>query len=109
MLEIAKIRIFKVFFDGKPDADTRAELKSSGFRWAPSVGAWHLLQPKYTNPATGYRYYYVNQLHFIDRIKYLQKLGLSLFHLYLAQHHFGVFDKISVHRNTVFVCIKVYP
>ena len=24
----------------KPDADTRAELKSSGFRWAPSVGAW---------------------------------------------------------------------
>ena len=22
------------------DADTRAELKSSGFRWAPSVGAW---------------------------------------------------------------------
>ena len=23
-----------------PDADTRAELKSSGFRWAPSVGAW---------------------------------------------------------------------
>ena len=28
----------QVFFDGKPDADTRAELKSSGFRWAPSVG-----------------------------------------------------------------------
>ena len=38
----------------------------------------NLLQPKYTNPATGYRYYSVNQLHFIDRIKYLQKLGLSL-------------------------------
>lgn len=30
----------QVFFDGKPDADTRAELKSNGFRWAPSVGAW---------------------------------------------------------------------
>ena len=30
----------RVFFDGKPDADTRAELKSNGFRWAPSVGAW---------------------------------------------------------------------
>ena len=30
----------QVFFDGKPDADTRAELKSSGFCWAPSVGAW---------------------------------------------------------------------
>ena len=26
----------QVFFDGKPDADTRAELKSSGFRWAPA-------------------------------------------------------------------------
>ena len=33
----------QVFFDGKPDADTRAELKSSGFRWAPSVGAWQML------------------------------------------------------------------
>ena len=30
----------QVFFDGKPDADTRAELKSNGFRWASSVGAW---------------------------------------------------------------------
>ena len=30
----------QVFFDGKPDADPLAELKSSGFRWAPSVGAW---------------------------------------------------------------------
>ena len=30
----------QVFFDGKPYADTQAELKSSGFRWAPSVGAW---------------------------------------------------------------------
>ena len=38
----------------------------------------NLLHPIYTNSATGYRYYSVNQLHFIDRIKYLQKLGLSL-------------------------------
>ena len=30
----------QLFFDGKPDADVRAELKSCGFRWAPSVGAW---------------------------------------------------------------------
>lgn len=30
----------QVFFDGKPDEATRAELKSNGFRWAPSVGAW---------------------------------------------------------------------
>ena len=34
----------QVFFDGKPDADTRQQLKEHGFRWAPSVGAWqHLL------------------------------------------------------------------
>ena len=30
----------QLFFDGKPDADVRAELKSYGFRWAPSAGAW---------------------------------------------------------------------
>ena len=30
----------QVFFDGKPDADTRAELKDGGFRWAPSAKAW---------------------------------------------------------------------
>ena len=30
----------QVFFDGKPDEATRTELKSNGFRWAPSVGAW---------------------------------------------------------------------
>lgn len=27
-------------FDGKPDEPTRDLLKSRGFRWAPSVGAW---------------------------------------------------------------------
>ena len=30
----------QVFFDGKPDADTRAELKGGGFRWSPSAKAW---------------------------------------------------------------------
>lgn len=30
----------QVFFDEKPDADVRTVLKSSGFRWAPSAGAW---------------------------------------------------------------------
>lgn len=28
----------QIIFDGKPDADLRAELKSEGFRWAPSQG-----------------------------------------------------------------------
>lgn len=30
----------QIFFPGKPEADQRAKLKSNGFRWAPSVGAW---------------------------------------------------------------------
>lgn len=30
----------RLFFPGKPDAETRAKLKQSGFRWAPSIGAW---------------------------------------------------------------------
>jgi len=30
----------QIIFEGKPDAATRAELKSNGFRWAPSQGAW---------------------------------------------------------------------
>lgn len=37
-----------------------------------------LLSPKYINPSSGYRYYSVDQFHFIDRIKYLQKIGFSL-------------------------------
>ena len=30
----------QIYFDDKPDPDTRAELKSGGFRWSPSAGAW---------------------------------------------------------------------
>lgn len=30
----------RLYFPDKPAADVRAELKRSGFRWAPSVGAW---------------------------------------------------------------------
>ena len=30
----------QIFFDDKPDSDTRDELKANGFRWAPSAGAW---------------------------------------------------------------------
>lgn len=37
-----------------------------------------LFTPCYTNPETGYRYYEYSQMHKIDRIRYLQTLGLSL-------------------------------
>lgn len=30
----------QLLFDDKPEADVRAELKSHGYRWAPSQGAW---------------------------------------------------------------------
>lgn len=30
----------QIVFDGKPSAEVRAELKSNGFRWAPSQEAW---------------------------------------------------------------------
>lgn len=30
----------QIFFEEKPDEETRKELKSNGFRWAPSAGAW---------------------------------------------------------------------
>lgn len=30
----------QVFFDEKPDSDTRSKMKSNGFRWAPSEAAW---------------------------------------------------------------------
>lgn len=38
----------------------------------------NLLQPQYIDADSGYRYYSFKQFHYIDRIKYLRKLGLSL-------------------------------
>ncbi len=39
-LENAAANRLQIFFPAKPDAPTRALLKSWGFRWAPSEGAW---------------------------------------------------------------------
>lgn len=30
----------RLFFAGKPDASVRSDLKSHGFRWSPTIGAW---------------------------------------------------------------------
>ena len=35
-----EVNRLQIFFDEKPDTDTRTALKSSGFRWAPSRSAW---------------------------------------------------------------------
>lgn len=40
LTENAEIGRIQFIFDGKPDADTRTLLKSYGFKWAPSQGAW---------------------------------------------------------------------
>ena len=37
-----------------------------------------LLKPQHIDDGTGYRYYTFDQFHYIDRIKYLQRFGLSL-------------------------------
>ena len=40
VVENADAMRVQLIFDGKPDDETRAILKSNGFRWAPSFGAW---------------------------------------------------------------------
>lgn len=40
VVENAEAMRIQLIFDGKPDDETRALLKSNGFRWSPSFGAW---------------------------------------------------------------------
>lgn len=40
MVEDPEANRLRLIFQGKPDAEIRATLKSNGFRWAPSEGAW---------------------------------------------------------------------
>lgn len=40
VIENTEIMRYQIVFDGKPDADIRTLLKSNGFKWAPSQGAW---------------------------------------------------------------------
>ena len=37
-----------------------------------------ILEPEYVDPQTGYRYFSFHQFHYIDKIKYMRKLGMSL-------------------------------
>ena len=40
MVANAEMNRLQIFFDEIPPAETRKELKSRGFRWARSEGAW---------------------------------------------------------------------
>lgn len=40
VLENTEAMRYQIIFDGKPDAEVRTLLKSNGFKWAPSQGAW---------------------------------------------------------------------
>lgn len=52
----------QIFFEGKPDAAVRDELKSNGFRWSPKAGAWQ----RQLNDTT---------IRVADRIKCIQPLS----------------------------------
>lgn len=39
-IENTEVMRYQIIFDGKPESDIRDVLKSNGFKWAPSQGAW---------------------------------------------------------------------
>ena len=62
----------QIYFEGKPDATVRDELKSNGFRWSPKAEAWQ----RQLNDTT---------IRVTDRIKCIQPLsGEKLSALQLA-------------------------
>ena len=38
----------RLFFPGKPDEQTRSELKRNGFRWSPTIGCWQAYRHNHT-------------------------------------------------------------
>ena len=53
----------RLFFKGKPAESVRAELKSHGFRWAPTLGCWQA-------------YYNANARYYADQITKSQPAAL---------------------------------
>lgn len=50
-------------------------ISTQTLRYYDKIG---LVSPGFTDENTGYRYYYYNQFHYIDRIRYLQSFGMQL-------------------------------
>lgn len=50
-------------------------ISAQTLRYYDKIG---LVQPAHVNPQNGYRQYSYDQIHYIERIRYLQNLGLSL-------------------------------
>lgn len=51
------------------------DISTQTLRYYDKIG---LVRPAKVNERTGYRQYTYDQIHYIERIKYLQKLGLPL-------------------------------
>jgi len=41
----------QIFFNGKPSAEVRTQLKKNGFRWTPSISAWQSYRSNHANRA----------------------------------------------------------
>lgn len=67
-------------------------ISTQALRFYSNMG---LIHPKHIDRQTGYRYYAYNQFHKIDRIKYLQKLGMSLVSISNALHNNQVSDLLE--------------
>lgn len=57
------------------------DISTQTLRYYDKIG---LVRPAKVNERTGYRQYTYDQIHYIERIKYLQKLGLPLTEIRIA-------------------------
>lgn len=66
------------------------DISTQTLRYYDKIG---LVRPAKVNEQNGYRQYTYDQIHYIERIKYLQKLGLPLTEIRMALD--GTFDEAT--------------